>query len=428
MATGDDWRETAKARRENITAAFMRELDVRNDESAAARLVKAISVQRQRPMIVSADIDGLVSACLMAQASDWRAVALIVQSETIYLHPDFHPDNNPDLAIEDLFGVDVFSSRFDNVSNHAVFWGPRKLKGHPDTHKVTATFDRIMQDRTRQQLVINPNVWVPIAGGTTGTGNPLGAPYRYTMGAAHVLVAALEAAGLPVRLMDREYLPWLIANCDGAVGSITGPYGFNVAAWWQGLAGAVGFGSVTEAIYNRVSSMRARDFQAVVSKLLVEDPATASHLNPTWKLTHKSLEDIEPVITWIGSLSGWPNPLHPGAPLSAWKPVQPSADLWKINALPAAATSELRLLTLRSHLVNSVSAVHTSLAYGGNLGDRLGCVAPWDGLKSRGEDCPMELVTGHLPVDDESEVEPDTSGSDVPADQDGLFEELDSPS
>jgi hypothetical protein len=77
-------------------------------------------------------------------------------------------------------------------------------------------------------------------------------------------------------------------------------------------------------------------------------------------------------------------------------------------------------------LVNAVSAVHTSLAYGGNLGDRLGWVSPWEGLKSRGEDCPVELVTGELPVDDPGTVEPDVPSTDVPADQDALFEDLDS--
>lgn len=386
MGAVGDWRATAKERRANIVTAMQRHLDPRHSDGSAARFATLLQEQAFRPMLVSADIDGLVTASLLAQASGWRAVGLIVKSEVIYLHPDYHPDNHPDLVIEDLFGVDVLSTRFDNISNHALLWGPRKLQGGSDsTTAVLQGYDEAVQAATSRVLVANPNLWVPVEGGSTTTKRPLGVPYRYPMGAAHVALAMLEVIGAQPRLFDRDYLPWLIANCDGAVGTLTGGYGFNVNTWWSCLAGAVGPGSVSEQVYSRVSSMRATDFPDTVNRLALEDPDVADHLDGSWRLAGKSLDNVAPVLGWISSLSGWPDPLLGGAEhLRHWKPVSPPSDIMPINALPLKGSPPAdRTGALLEALISVLSAVHTSLAYGGNMGNRFGWVQPWDGLGSR---------------------------------------------
>ncbi len=103
MGAVGDCRATAKERRANIVAALQRHLDPGQPDGSAARFAGLLQAGAFRPMLVSADIDGLVTASLLAQAVKWRAVGLIVKSEVVYLHPDYHPDNQPDLDIEDLF-------------------------------------------------------------------------------------------------------------------------------------------------------------------------------------------------------------------------------------------------------------------------------------------------------------------------------------
>jgi len=385
MGAVTDWRSTAKERRANIVGAFQRHLDPRRTDGSAARLARLLDECSFRPMLVSADIDGLVTASLLAQAGGWRAVGLIVKSQEIYLHPDFHPDNRPGLTVGDLFGVDVLSTRFDNISNHALLWGPRKLTGGlPTTSVVLQQHDGAVQQAAVDVMIANPNLWVPVEGGSLGTGRPLASPYRYPMGAAHVALALLEVIDARPRLFDRDYLPWLLANCDGAVGSLTGGYGFNVNTWWSSLAGAVGPGSVSEQIYSRVSGMRATDFPETVSRLALEDPAVADHLDGSSRLAGKPLDDIPPVLEWVRGLSGWPDPLLGGASaLQHWKPVTPASGVVKINALPLKGSSPAeRTAAMAEALGNVRDAIHTSLAYGGKIGDRYGWVLPWEGLTS----------------------------------------------
>ena len=55
-----------------------------------------------------------------------------------------------------------------------------------------------------------------------------------------------------------------------------------------------------------------------------------------------------------------------------------------INALPLKGSPPAdRTQALLEALVSVLTAVHTSLAYGGNMGDRFGWVQPWNGLDSR---------------------------------------------
>jgi hypothetical protein len=429
MGAVNDWRATAKERRANIVTGLKSHLDPRVPEGSAARFASLLEARSFRPMLVSADIDGLVTAGLLAQASQWRAVGLIVKSEVIYLHPDYHPDNHPDLAIEDLFGVDVLSTRMDNISNHALLWGPRRLMGGSDsTSAVLQGYDDAVRRAMSEVMIANPNLWVPIEGGSTTTTRPLGVPYRYPMGSAHVALALLEVIGAQPRLFDRDYLPWLIANCDGAVGTLTGGYGFNVNTWWSCLAGAVGPGSVSEQVYSRVSSMRATDFPETVNRLALEDPDVAGHLDGSWRLAGKTLADVAPVIGWISSLSGWPDPLLGGADrLQHWRPVSPASDIMQIRALPLKDSPPAdRTAALLDALISVLTAVHTSLAYGGNIGDRFGWVLPWDGLGSRQKPAiltpssqtdaatPLELDGVSVQVGEASSGFPDTTDEAVP--------------
>src|SRR5699024_12571587 len=97
-------RKTAGARRGLIIKTLSRELDATRPTSASSRLDRLLEDQTDRPLIVSGDIDGLVSAGMLAAVAKpgWRAVALVLKSGQVLVHPD-HAD---DLELTDCFGLE----------------------------------------------------------------------------------------------------------------------------------------------------------------------------------------------------------------------------------------------------------------------------------------------------------------------------------
>ena len=69
MAVDGKRQMSAGGRRENIIATFSRELDSKSPNSAASRLDALIRSSPLRPMVVSRDIDGLVSAAILRKAA-----------------------------------------------------------------------------------------------------------------------------------------------------------------------------------------------------------------------------------------------------------------------------------------------------------------------------------------------------------------------
>src|SRR6478609_1366073 len=116
-----DAHSTAQARRRIAIEALSRELGTGPD-SAASQLASMLGTTR--PMMVSGDIDGLVSATMLGSvAPAFEIVAISIQSASWLVHPSVK-DHVPG----DLFGVDLFSVQHDNVSNHVIKWGQRKIQ------------------------------------------------------------------------------------------------------------------------------------------------------------------------------------------------------------------------------------------------------------------------------------------------------------
>lgn len=395
MSVEEARRQTAPTRRAKIIETLSRELDRLQDRSAAQRLGDLIA-GATRPMVVSADIDGLVSAAMLAQVTGWRAVALVVKSDKVYLHPDVA---DTDLAMDSLFGVDVFSTRFPSVSNHVALWGGRALGGDPGILVLSGAYDSAVQAAAERTLLANPSLWAGVEGSyssSSAANRPTSAMYRYPLGTAQFLLALLEASGYPPRLFDREYLPWLIANCDGGVESFE-KFHWNAPMWWSCMAAAVGPASLSEHVYQVVRNQRPNEFRDVVNRLRSEDAATALHLSGDWNLRSQGLDDIEPVLRWITAISGWADPIRGGADnLSEWTVVTPAKGTMDIARLPTAQQGLSGVEVFKMHLRNSLRAVHTNFAFFNP--DRLTWMLPWDGLVEPATPLPAALEPAPPPA------------------------------
>lgn len=383
MAKDDNRRTTAGERRERIIATFSREMDEGNPTSAVRRLSDLFDGPA-RSMIVSGDIDGLVSAAMLRRAvPQWEAVALIVKSGEVWLHPDVA--DGLDLAT--CFGVDVFSSYIPNVSNHVVLWGGKKPGRSVQAALAASAHDNVVRARAQEQLLATPSLWAGIEGSYPGDANrATSAEYRYPLGTAHILLALLEAGGNSPKLFDREYLPWLVANCDGGLKTIR-DYSYNVPMWWSALAAAVGPASVSEQIYQVAANQRPTEFIDTVNKLRTEshlvESAPAAFLDDKWNLRSQTAESIAPVTRWITSLSGWPDPFRGGAGrLGDWTRVAlDTHGKLSTTGLPKAASETERVELFKAHLRASLGAVHTNFAFY-NESQRLNWVAAWAGART----------------------------------------------
>lgn len=359
--------DTHPERRRNIIETLSRELDPTRPESATSRLRDFITAHRGDDdvrLLVSGDIDGIVSAMMLFQATGWQACALVVGSEKVYFHPDFA--DVPALLDGTVFGVDVFSLRFPNASNHPVFWGNKEFQKVPKRRgqALMKAFDDAVLDRVENGLVINPSAWARIEGarGEKSQGKtvfPRANPYRYPLGTAQALLATLERAGFAPRMFDREYLPWLVANCDGGLKSI-GRFPFNVPTWWSALAAAVGPASLSESLYQLASNQRPNQFRDVRNQLRAESPAVAEILEPEWNIASPDPETIAPVVKWIEDISGWPDPFRGGVEsLDQWPMIKPNADYLKLYGTPTLG-SRKPAEAFEEHLRLARRAIHLS--------------------------------------------------------------------
>jgi hypothetical protein len=380
VAIDDDRRRTAGQRRENIIATLSRELNEKDPLSSARRLDGMIDAG-PRPMIVSGDIDGLVSAAMLARsAPGWDAVALIVKSGKVWLHPAVADD----LDLSTCFGVDVFSSYVPNVSNHVALWGGKRPSSSAQAAEAAAAHDDVLRARAQTTLMATPSLWAGIEGSyPNDPKRPTSATYRYPLGTAQVLLAMLEVVDRSPKMFDREYLPWLVANCDGGLKTIR-DYPHNVPMWWSALAASVGPASISEQVYQTAAQQRPTEFVDIVNKLRAEghlvEGSPASHLDDKWNLRSQDLTDIAPVVRWITSLSGWPDPFRGGAEnLHKWvqRPLSKHGKL-ATSGLPSGSTETERVERFKAHLRASLGAVHTNFAFF-DQSQRLNWVAPWDG-------------------------------------------------
>jgi hypothetical protein len=365
---------TAQARRQIAIKSLGGQLNASDPHSAASRLAK-LAVVPGRPMLVSSDIDGLVSASMLASVTpDWKIVAFVAQSQRIVVHPNY-ADRRP----ANIFGIDVFSPQFDNVSNHVVLYGSRRLK----IQEVLLAFqdwDTEVLRAAGGHLLAVPALWAMTEASYEGSERATSAKYKYPFGTAQILLALLEAGGLPPRFYDRNFLPWLVANCDGGVSTYT-EHAYNAEIWWSTLAGAVGPASLTEQIYSRVSQMRPHDFINAVNRLDRErNPALTAWLDDKWNLVDESRTTIERTLQWIDEITGWGDPVLDGlANIHNWTeiPISPqnmgavylSGDRSKdTKANPTAADASIRA---------AFNAVNANFYFGGFSGSRFNWVGGW---------------------------------------------------
>ena len=368
--------KTAGDRRRIAIRALGTQLDGHASDSAASRLRHLIDGP-PRPMIISGDIDGLVSAAMLASvAPGWEVVAIVCQSQTILMHPSLSDRPRPG----DLFGVDLFSIQCDNVSNHVVEFGPKKLQLLP-VREAFQAWDAQIALASRERLLAVPAIWASTKACYEDADKPDSSKYKYPLGTAQILLALLEAAGRPPRFYDRQYLPWLIANCDGGVSSYS-KYAFNAAVWWPTLAGAVGPASLSEQVYQRVATMRPHDFIDAVNRLDRERQASGfpAWLNDDWNLVNQSVPTLARTLTWLSQLTGWDDCVRGGSSsLSSWKsvviPPEESGQVYlsggqsaKTKADPEAAAASIRA---------AGEAINANFYFGGFSGSRFNWVGGW---------------------------------------------------
>lgn len=354
MGVDQDRQETAGPRRKAIIAAL--------NAGFAADAASHVSAFRQRvdskhgyTLIANADIDGLVSAQMLSAATGWQVGALIDRNGDIRVHPQFA---HATALIEtgSPFGVDLFSPLFPSISNHPVFFGttsrtPSSVRGSLES------FDHTMRAGVETHHSLNLSAWVGI-GATFGSRVPHGLPYKYPLGTAQLLLAVLEASGLNPKLYDRQYLPWLIANCDGGVDTIR-TYAWNAETWWSALAAVVGPSSHSEALYRMVTNQRPNEFLDMDRRLRYDEPERSKYLSTKWNLTSSSGPALEAVAGLISDLSGWPDPFIGGAKeLARWSVTRPTRNVMNLRGItqlsPAIRDGHLEAAKLATNVNFSI--------------------------------------------------------------------------
>lgn len=368
MAGVDEHRQaTAVARRRNIISSLRREFDLFDDHSSVSRLNSMLSTPAN--MIVSADIDGLVSSMMLAAVSEWRIAALVVRSDTLWFHPA-HPDL-PTLLASDapLVAVDLHAPLLPSISNHPILWGPKTFNNSALTDLMRA-YDRALMERSQSVLAANPSLWAGIAAGS-GTTSHIGVQYKYPFGTTQFLLALLETMNRSPRFFDRDYLPWLVANCDGGLTSIR-DYHWNAEMWWSALAAMVGPASISELVYQTAVNQRPNEFADVDRRLRREDNRARS-LDGKWNLKSGLAfqEVVRDVVGLVGDLSAWNDPFLDGvSDLGSWNQVVPTSGLVSLTKNLGALTPE----TLAYNLLHALHSVHMNFSTFQERGTALGWV------------------------------------------------------
>lgn len=378
-----DAHSTAQARRRIAIDALGRELSGDAD-SAAGRLSSMLG--QDRSMFVSADIDGLVSAAMLASvAPGFKIVAFSVQSSQWLVHPSV-VNKVPD----DMFGVDLFSANHDNISNHVVKWGRKKTKNAP-VRQAFELWDKQVETAAAQRLLAVPAIWAATQGGYEDAGIADSSTYKYPFGTAQILLAMLEAVGHGPKFYDRTYLPWLVANCDGGVETYS-RYASNARVWWPVMAGAVGPGSMTEQIYRMVDTMRPHDFHDAVHRLDRERQSSGQGrwLNDKWNLAGGSTEVIRSTLEWLAELTGWNDPVYGGTGLlGQWQTLsrKDGAQVYYTSAGPAAGALAANPTWVKAKddpqtaanlVMGATTALNANFFMGGKSGSRFNWVGGWD--------------------------------------------------
>ena len=364
---------TARERRKLAIKVMSSELDPDLPTSSASKL-KRITEGPFRPVIISGDVDGVTSAALLGSVTQNCKVIAVVNNKDreVYVHPDFaskRPDN--------LLGLDVFSPEFDNVSNHIVLFGDKRLSV-PSVLQAFKDWDSkvLTAAANPDRLMAVPGIVGHTQAGYSDADKIDSSKYKYPLGTAQWLLALLEVIGKSPKFYERHYLPWLIANCDGGVTSYR-DYGYNVEIWWSTMAAAVGSMSQSETIYSMIRNMRPLDYVNTVHQLQREfqfsgEPMFDDKLN----LRSGRMPGIKTAFEWIHDISGWNDPVHGSIEnMDQWITINVNPDSHGIVSLKP---SEITDPVVDASRIDSASkALNANFYIGGETGSRFNWMGGW---------------------------------------------------
>lgn len=323
--------------------AFRRHLagDESDGPSDARRLSDLLNGD-ERWIVINGDIDGLVSGCMLSSVTGWKIAAITWKGGVTTVHDELLAGsgqiNDFQTAGQRLFTVDLSSPHIPGVANHPLLWGSKRLAGRREAADLAETFDARVRAAALARMIASPSLWIEVGGATDSLKDPKCIQYRYPLGTAQILLALLEASGNGPQIFDRDYIPWLIANCDDGVNSYT-KYFWNAPMWWSAMAAGVGPSSYSEQLFNLVRNARPNQFLEVDRQMRHEEAALAIDSSgdeqtvagalsaDKWNLTPEgSTESLAVVAAWIDRLTGWGDPfLGGGECLDAWRQFTPAS-------------------------------------------------------------------------------------------------------
>lgn len=324
-------------------------------------------------MVVSADIDGIVSAAMLAAvAPAWEIVGFVSRSSRLLLHPTVQ-----NAMPSDLVAVDLFSAGHDSISNHVVKYGTKQSR-LPNLRAAWQAWDALVDAAGKQRLHAVPSLWAQTQGCYEDANKPTSSKYKYPFGTAQFLLAMLEAAGSPPKFYDRHFLPWLVANCDGGVSTYT-QYAFNARVWWPVMAGAVGPASLTEQVFRMVDGMRPHDFLDTVNALDRERQALGvpRWLDDTWNLVDHTVSTLATTLSWLSDLTGWGDPVKGGtSSLGTWidQPVSGSGAVYIAGTNTVKPANEAAAV---ASVTSAMTAINANFYHGGFSGSRFNWAGGW---------------------------------------------------
>lgn len=366
-------------------------------------------LQHDQWIITGADIDSLVSSALLCMASEgrWRVGAVIVRSKDVRTSPAL---GSLEAAVQrsDVYGVDLFSPLFPSISNHPLLFGPSTRRPrNSDVRDRCAAYDESVLAAMVDKHTINLSGWAGIKA-TAGSDDYQSRYYKYPLGTAQLALACLEVLDLAPRLYDRQYLPWMIANCDGGLKTIR-QYPWNVEAWWSALAAVAGPASLSESIYQVAIQQRPTEFVDVDRRLRYDYPTEAAALRSDWNVAGSTVESMTLAVKLINELSGWIDPFGDVDQVVAWPQEKATGNILTLKRTPATKTrpatpglNAIDLDALDLHLLCARTAVHVNFSEFRERGVGLGWLLPT-------EIPAVEAKLGPPPVDFDDDDEDDVA-------------------
>jgi hypothetical protein len=397
LGVDQDRQSTARARKARIISSLNEHL---GDPNSRELIQLGEALGHDGVIVAGSDIDGLVSAMMLAAVSRWRIGALVVKSGSVLIEPGYE-DFATVLRGGNVFGVDVFSPLFPTVSNHPLLFGTR-VQGPQWLRDEFQRFDDFVVERCRELGSFNLSTWAGIKA-TSPTNSPDGFDYKYPLGTAQVVLAVLELLRRAPRFYDRQYLPWLVANCDGGLDSIR-DYPWNVPGWWSALAAVVGPASHSESLYRLANDQRPTEFIDIDRHLRYDERDRSRSLTTKWNLA--SAEDpsvIASAVSLVRDWSGWPDPFIGGVEkLGAWRELTLTRNLLGFSGIAKRATTHDGEREIRAHIAAAAESLHMNFSRFRERGIQLGWMLPDrrpDVERLLGQAPPLPIAEAPAPYD-----------------------------